>query len=132
MESHVGTPILVKTVRRKRLKKRNIFYKIKVPRSGLKTKAYKEAKFNIIQRIKANKANERKWYFCKKGLSHISFQCVRLAGLEPDTVDRCVMTGEGIALQLDSEYQTNSLAPQFIPSITIDGVGYINLLFLFL
>ncbi|CAK1582870.1 unnamed protein product [Parnassius mnemosyne] len=48
--------------------------------------------------------------------------CVKHARLPTDDVERCVSTGEGIALQLDSEYHTNSLKPQFIPSITINGV----------
>ncbi|CAH2041505.1 unnamed protein product, partial [Iphiclides podalirius] len=48
--------------------------------------------------------------------------CVKHAGVARDAVEHCVMSGEGIVLQLDSEYHTSSLKPQFIPSITINGV----------
>ncbi|XP_068628363.1 GILT-like protein 1 [Battus philenor] len=54
--------------------------------------------------------------------AHGSLACVKHAGLPIGDVEGCVLAGEGVALQLDSEYHTNLLKPKFIPTITINGV----------
>ncbi|KPI92611.1 GILT-like protein C02D5.2 [Papilio xuthus] len=54
--------------------------------------------------------------------AHASLGCVKHAGLSVSDVEGCVLAGEGVALQLDSEYHTDKLKPKFIPTVTLDGV----------
>ncbi|KAJ8719538.1 hypothetical protein PYW08_011713 [Mythimna loreyi] len=48
--------------------------------------------------------------------------CVMRAGIQVGEIEQCVNSEKGIMLQLEDEYLTNLVRPQFVPTITIGGV----------
>ncbi|XP_050344395.1 GILT-like protein 1 [Nymphalis io] len=49
------------------------------------------------------------------------FDCIEKSNLSTEHVERCVSSGEGTILQLESEYFTSLVKPNFIPTVTVNG-----------
>ncbi|XP_047534049.1 gamma-interferon-inducible lysosomal thiol reductase-like [Vanessa atalanta] len=49
------------------------------------------------------------------------FDCVERSNLSTEHVEKCVTSGEGTILQLESEYHTGLVNPKFVPTVTING-----------
>ncbi|XP_026330833.1 GILT-like protein 1 isoform X2 [Hyposmocoma kahamanoa] len=48
-----------------------------------------------------------------------NMMCVQKAGLDEDKVNKCLTSEKGLILQLDSEYQTEKLDPEMIPTVVL-------------
>nr|AXY94834.1 GILT-like protein 1 [Galleria mellonella] len=51
-----------------------------------------------------------------------NLECVEKAHLPANLVNECLSSGRGTSLQLHSEYLTKIVRPQFVPTVTIDGI----------
>ncbi|XP_059062498.1 gamma-interferon-inducible lysosomal thiol reductase-like isoform X2 [Achroia grisella] len=51
-----------------------------------------------------------------------SLECVEKANIPSNSVIECLSSDKGTSLQLHSEYLTKIVSPQFVPTVTIDGM----------
>lgn len=51
------------------------------------------------------------------------FQCVKRAGLNAEKVKKCIISDKGLDLQLESQYQTEKIHPDAIPTVILGGVS---------